>query len=95
MKENERLRAAARKLETENAALRTQLKSNDAIREALKKIEELEREKDPLVSQFTQAEAVTSQYTTRYTEIEEERPTSRTCTWPATSSTPRCDSQRS
>ena len=72
LKENERLRANGRKLETENAALRTQLKSDDAIREALKKIDELEREKNALLSQFSQAEAVTSQFTVRYSEIEEE-----------------------
>jgi hypothetical protein len=72
LKENERLRSAARKLETENAGLRTQLRSDDAIREALKKIEELERDKDALLSQFSQAEAVTNRFTARYTEIEEE-----------------------
>src|SRR5580658_3243260 len=72
LKENERLRTTARKLEADNAALRTQLRSDDAIREALKKIEELEREKDALLSQFSQAEAVTTRFTARYTEIEEE-----------------------
>ncbi len=72
LKENERLRTAARKLEADNAALRTQLRSDDAIREALKKIDELEREKDALLSQFSQAEAETSRFTARYTEIEEE-----------------------
>ena len=72
LKENERLRAASRKLETENAQLRTQLRSDDAIREALKKIEELEREKETLLSQFSQAEAVTNRFTARYSEIEEE-----------------------
>jgi GAF domain-containing protein len=72
VKENERLRAAGRKLETENAALRTQLKSDDAIREALRKIESLEREKEDLLSQFSQAEAVTSRYTARFSEVEEE-----------------------
>jgi GAF domain-containing protein len=72
LKENERLRASGRKLEAENAALRTQLRSDDAIREALKKIDELEREKEVLLSQFSQAEAVTSRFTTRYSEIEEE-----------------------
>jgi GAF domain-containing protein len=72
MKENERLRGELRKLETDNAALRTQLKSDDAIREALKKIEELEREKQALLSQFSQAEAVTSKFSARHFEIEEE-----------------------
>src|SRR6202046_5577306 len=63
LRENERLRSAAHKLEAENAALRTQLRSDDAIREALKKIDELEREKEALLSQFSQAEAVTSGFT--------------------------------
>ena len=72
LKENERLRTAARRLEADNAALRTQLKSDDAIREALKKIDELEKEKDALLSQFSQAEAVTTRFTARYSEIEEE-----------------------
>ena len=72
VKENERLRTAARKLEGENAALRTQLKSDEAIRDALKKIEELEREKEALLSQFSHAEAVTTRFTARYSEIEEE-----------------------
>src|SRR5580658_10957994 len=72
VRDNERLRTMARKLEGENTALRTQLRSDDAIREALKKIDELEREKDALLSQFSQAEAVTTRFTARYTEIEEE-----------------------
>ncbi len=72
LKENERLRTAARKLEADNAALRTQLRSDDAIREALKKIEALEREKETLLSQFSQAEAVTHHFNVRYSEIEEE-----------------------
>jgi len=71
LRENERLRTGAHKLEAENAALRTQLRSDDAIREALKKIE-LEREKESLLSQFSQAEAVSNRFTTRYSEIEEE-----------------------
>ncbi|MGO8999642.1 MAG: GAF domain-containing protein [Polyangiaceae bacterium] len=72
LKENERLRTALRKAETDNAALRTQLRSDDAIREALKKIDQLEKEKEALLSQFSQAEAVTNRFTTRYSEIEEE-----------------------
>ena len=72
LKENERLRTHARKLEADNAALRTQLRSDDAIREALKKIDELEKEKEILLSQFSQAEAVTNRFTARYSEIEEE-----------------------
>jgi GAF domain-containing protein len=72
LRENERLRAAAHKIESENAALRTQLRSDDAIREALKKIDELEKEKEALLSHFTQVEAVTNRFSRRYSEIEEE-----------------------
>ena len=72
LRENERLRAHVLKLEADNTALRTQLRSDDAIREALRKIDELEREKDALLNQFSQAEAVTNRFTARYSEIEEE-----------------------
>ncbi|HEY2514710.1 MAG TPA: GAF domain-containing protein [Polyangiaceae bacterium] len=72
LRENERLRASIHKLEADNAALRTQLRSDDAIREALRKIDELEKEKDALLNQFSQAEAVTNRFTARYSEIEEE-----------------------
>jgi GAF domain-containing protein len=72
LKESERLRTQVRRLEQENAALRTQLKSDDAIRDALKKIEDLEKEKQLLLSQFASAEAVTTRFTSRYSEIEEE-----------------------
>ena len=70
--ENERLRMHAVKLEHENAALRTQLKSDEAIKDALKKIEELENEKDRILSQYNAVEADTSSFTNRYAEIEEE-----------------------
>ncbi len=43
--ENESLAERARKLEEDNARLRAQLKSDDAIRELLTKIETLERER--------------------------------------------------
>jgi GAF domain-containing protein len=72
LKENERLRGQLRKVEQENASLRTQLASDEAIRDALRKIEQLEREKQDLLSQFSAAEAVTTRFTNRYAEIEEE-----------------------
>src|SRR3984957_10333916 len=48
--ENGRLREKLSRLETENATLKTQLASDNAIRDLLKKIEELEREKARLLS---------------------------------------------
>jgi hypothetical protein len=72
LKENERLRHQVVKLEHENTSLRTQLKSDEAIRDLLRKIDQLEREKEMLLNQFTQQEQVTSRYTVRYAEIEEE-----------------------
>src|SRR5690349_20207803 len=72
LRENERLRNQAVKLELENAVLRTQLKSDQAIRDALTKIEQLEKEKEDLLSQFNAAEEVTTRFTGRYAEIEEE-----------------------
>jgi hypothetical protein len=72
LKENERLRHQLLKLEHENTSLRTQLKSDEAIRDLLRKIDQLEQEKETLLNQFSQQEAVTTRYTTRYSEIEEE-----------------------
>jgi hypothetical protein len=72
LRENERLVLATRKIEAENAALRKQLKTGDAIREAHKKIDDLESERETLQSQFSQAEAVTNQFARRHSEIEEE-----------------------
>ncbi len=70
--ENDRLRAAMADLERENAALRTQLASDEAIRDLLRKIEELEREKQQLLSHVYEAEAHSTQFTNRHAQIEEE-----------------------
>jgi GAF domain-containing protein len=59
-------------LEQEAAKLRAQVASDDAIRELLKKIEGLEREKGNLVSRFQQAEAASSRWVDQYTEVEGE-----------------------
>jgi hypothetical protein len=72
IKENARLRAQITKLETDNAKLRTQLKSDHAIRDALRKIEQLETEKEKLLSQFSEHEEKTSRFTQRYVEVEDE-----------------------
>src|SRR5579885_502794 len=55
LRENERLRKRVNELEDEGTALRTQLASDEAIREALRKIEQLEREKHVLVSRAAEA----------------------------------------
>ena len=70
--ENERLRGAMAELERENAALRTQLASDEAIRDLLSKIEELEREKQALLSHVHEAEAYSSEFTNRHAQIEGE-----------------------
>jgi len=57
-------------LEQDNARMRAQLASDDAIRELLTKIEGLERERSLLMSRSTQLESVTRQAEGRYREIE-------------------------
>jgi predicted RNase H-like nuclease (RuvC/YqgF family) len=66
--ENKRLRDQIANLETENAALKTQLASDEAIRDLLRKIEQLEREKARLLSTVHRQEEITN----RVTEIEAE-----------------------
>jgi hypothetical protein len=66
--ENGRLREKMSKLEAENAALRTQLASDNAIRDLLKKIDELEREKARLLSSVHEAEEISN----RFAEVEAE-----------------------
>lgn len=53
-------------------ALKTQLASDRAIRDALRKIDELEREKARLLSSMHQQEEITGRMTNRFTEIETE-----------------------
>lgn len=72
MGENQRLHDHVAKLEEENASLKTQLASDRAIRDLLKKIDELEREKSRLLSTVNQQEEMTSKVTNRFTEIESE-----------------------
>jgi hypothetical protein len=66
--ENRRLRDQIGDLETENASLKTQLASDEAIRDLLKKIEELEREKARLLSTVNRQEEISN----RFAEIEAE-----------------------
>jgi GAF domain-containing protein len=70
LKENERLSQRVADLEAANASLRTQLASDDAIREALRKIEQLEREKHDLLSRAAEATASSRRSVARYVEVE-------------------------
>ncbi len=66
--ENRRLHDRLAHLEEENASLKTQLASDKAIRDLLRKIEELEREKARLLSTVNSQ----AQITNRFAEIESE-----------------------
>lgn len=70
--ENKKLRDTIAKLEEDNAALKTQLASDRAIRDALRKIEDLEREKSRLLSSMHEQEEITGKMTNRFAEIESE-----------------------
>lgn len=72
LKENERLRERIGDLEHENGKLRAHLASDEAIRDLIRKIEELEREKQELVSRSARAEAVKDNFTAMYQEVEGE-----------------------
>jgi hypothetical protein len=70
--ENKRLREEIVTLEEENAALKTQLASDRAIRDLLEKIDGLEREKSRLLSTVHEHEEITNRFTNRFAEIEQE-----------------------
>jgi GAF domain-containing protein len=70
--ETERLRSNLQRLERDNAAMRTQLASDQAMRDLLKKIKQLETEKSTLLSHMHEAEAASTRYSSRYSEMEEE-----------------------
>lgn len=72
VKENERLRRQVIDLESENTELRTQLASDQAMRDLLRKIEQLEREKQALLSHVHEAEAISTRFNNHYKEMEEE-----------------------
>ncbi len=72
LRENERLRKSFAEVEAENAALRTQLRSDEAIRDLLRKIDQLERDKSALLSHVVEAEAVSTRFVSRHAQIEEE-----------------------
>jgi hypothetical protein len=72
MQENDQLRRLTIQLESENASLRTQLASDNAMRDLLRKIKQLEKEKTELLSQFHEAEMQSTRYGARFQEMEEE-----------------------
>jgi hypothetical protein len=72
LEENEHLRRVHLQLESENASLRTQLASDNAMRDLLRKIKQLEKEKTELLSHVNEAEAQSTRYGTRFHEMEEE-----------------------
>jgi GAF domain len=70
--ELDELREDNKRLSTENAALRNQLASDDAIRELLKKIEVLEQEKHKLSNYAETVAETKDDYAGRYAEVEKE-----------------------
>jgi hypothetical protein len=72
LKDNGRLRKEMARLEGENAKLRSQLAKDKAVRDLLRKIDELEHEKEELLSSVHHAEEATTRTTSRYAEIESE-----------------------
>jgi hypothetical protein len=72
MRENSRLREQIGVLEEQNASLKTQLASDQAIRDLLVKIDDLEREKQRLLSTVQEHEVITSRFSNRFAEIENE-----------------------
>ncbi len=72
LEENEHLRRLHLQLESENASLRTQLASDHAMRDLLRKIKQLEKEKQDLLSHIHEAEMQSTRYGARFHEMEEE-----------------------
>jgi putative methionine-R-sulfoxide reductase with GAF domain len=71
LKENERLRERIAELEGENGRMRAHLASDEAIRDLLRKIEELEAEKTALLHRSVQMEQVTDKFSARYSEVDD------------------------
>lgn len=70
--ENERLRGQVRELEAEAARMRSLLASDSAARQLLLKIEELEHEKQNLLSSVRDAEELSTRFENRQQEMEDE-----------------------
>jgi hypothetical protein len=72
LREAERLREHLGELEADNARLRAHLASDEAIRDLLRKIEELERDKEALIQRSAHLSQASDVYSHRYTEVEGE-----------------------
>jgi prefoldin subunit 5 len=72
IRENQGLEQQVRHLQDDNARLRAQLASNDAIRELLVTIENLERERKSLLNRSDELERAFQQHEQRHTEVENE-----------------------
>ena len=72
VQENRRLREQINALETENAGLKTQVASDRAMRDLLKKIDQLEKEKTRLLSSVHEQEEITGQIANRFAQVEGE-----------------------
>lgn len=72
VREHERIQHRLRELEGENARLRATLEADAAIRELLRKIEQLEQEKRDLLSRYRQVEEVSNKVSMRFHEVETE-----------------------
>ncbi len=59
-------------IEAENRKLRAHLASDEAIRDLLRKIDDLENEKMDLASRSARAEAVQNNFSAQYAEVENE-----------------------
>ncbi len=68
----EHLRQQVTELEGDNARLRAQLASDGAIRELLRKIEELEAEQHKLISDSARPETTQAEFARRFAELENE-----------------------
>ena len=72
VRENESLHQKLVELENENAAMRLQIKSDQAIRELLSKIQDLESEKAQLLSEVREVQEKTNAVEMTYSEVESE-----------------------
>jgi hypothetical protein len=72
LRENERIRHQLVELESDNAKLRAQLASDEAIRDLLRTVEQLEREKKTLLGHIRETEALSSRVSARQQEMEDE-----------------------
>lgn len=72
LRENQELQGKLATLEIDNARLRAQVASNDAIRELLRTVEALEQEKAGLIKRSRELEQATNKHQGRYAELENE-----------------------